>query len=270
MLEETFLHIPKNAISGSSIKMKVFWITWTSLFSVYVFYTSVDIVRSYVTQPVVVNVEHERFVGIPDILVEVLPAFSGSKCNQKVTGNDTGFAVFRETFFNPLEGHHNCERSQQPVEIMSGLYNKFISSLLGTVWIHRASVDAHSDNMFNSPLAFEEQASRPVFWSIVSANNSPWNDYFTDVSIVFIMNCSWINYAKKFGESAHFISLSIVGDDFRHNVKYAGSSFRPKPYPTVNLRTTRFISQKNCETTTYFKVQYLKVCVCIVKKVLQH
>lgn len=262
-IEDTFFHIPREATDGPSLKLKCFWITCMTLFSLYVTYTTIDIVNDYFKQKVVVSVEHGRFSTIPDLLVEVLPTWHYHAIAMK--DENTDFAIIQQTLLNFQEFSPPTVVTRRflDLNITAKNYAKFIKRILGWVWVQDVKVDGHS-LFFES--VFLPRDYTPVFRFAVSANDIRLRGDTADIQISLRLDCSWTRLVEKDKIPLHKVSITVVGDSSSHAFYFAeGTGVKRK----VELSVTRLIRLRDC-TTAHPPSEALQRRTCMVSKMSQY
>lgn len=255
-LEDTFLHIPKEAIRASSAKIRYFWVLCVVIFSFYVSYTSVDIVNTYFKQKIVVKVDHDRFTVLPDMIVEVLPTWDP----HFDISNDSQALLFKRTLFSKLQQHgYGPYKFKKTDPVTARDYLRFVRQDVGFVTMYMFEVDRQG-SLPPLKTAFTERFGSPMYQFVISLNKTNLNDDFARIQIGMLVGCTWRERVRSVGSTLHQISVRVFGDEVRHHARFGDRNWKQK----LRFKATRLVRLQNCVSNR--TDHQLENNVCLVKK----
>lgn len=257
-IETTFFHIPKEALQGSSWRVKGFWLSCVAAFALYVAFTSTNIVVDYYTQDIVMEVVHEKFSSLPtDIRICVLANWIFAP--DAAHGN-YNYSMFLQTFwakralYGELPGMRwFIESVKAPVLINNASeYLERMTTLVGTVkLLSYGMIDEDSSGdgeevrrkgnlTSSSKLTFLGMS--PMLCQVFSSNYTFQRDFIRLKSLLSI-SCDWFDFPYII-KRQHYDIVIIAGTGTSSHFLQAPRGLSSKY--GVNLQFSQTMRLINC------------------------
>lgn len=277
--EKTFFHIPQDAVRATSWKVKSFWLICVTSFTVYVTYTSLDIVITYFSQKTSIEVEHEKMTFVPPLTIYVLASWDvdGVGCLDVGNGRMENFELYRHTAVEPkwlvdedklidnpeLEGVPKCSKKLQNPGVLAKDYGNLVFSLMGRAEAHWVHVEDwfYSGSKVNfdpvKPEKLVQAGMSPKYKFILSTNLSLHGDMIrskTDLRI----SCNWTQFVYAVKPPVVQMGIKIQGDTKPHYVQFFPDT--PTTYNVI-VQATKARRAGDCTEKTYDRILTESICL---------